>query len=209
MRGQSTLQRERRGLASEIKMREGVMTDQERKTGGGRRDAGMRMVEMMRDQDTVEGRRGQGSATYGIKEMKESLGVWKETTGKGILGALAGTEVGEEVVAVAGVALTEEAEAGEVAEEGLTEVEADVEVLTEEEEGEGEVGGAGVGVVVGEAALVRTGLAHPVASVTGHETGSASSVKHPNQRLVTMPTLHPSGRSVVVNLAQGTQRNPL
>ena len=209
MRGQSTLQRERRGLASEIKMREGVMTDQERKTGGGRRDAGMRMVEMMRDQDTVEGRRGQGSATYGIKEMKESLGVWKETTGKGILGALAGTEVGEEVVAVAGVALTEEAEAGEVAEEGLTEAEADVEVLTEEEEGEGEVGGAGVGVVVGEAALVRTGLAHPVASITGHETGSASSVKHPNQRLVTMPTLHPLGRTVVVNLAQGTQRNPL
>ena len=209
MRGQSTLQRERRGLASEIKMREGVMTDQEKKTGGGRRDAGMRMVEMMRDQDTVEGRRGQGSATYGIKEMKESLGVWKETTGKGILGALAGTEVGEEVVVVAGVALTEEAEEGEVAEEGLTEVEADVEVLTEEEEGEGEVGGAGVGVVVGEAALVRTGLAHPVASVTGHETGSASSVKHPNQRLVTMPTLHPSGRTAVVNLAQGTQRNPL
>jgi len=63
--------------------------------------------------------------------------------------------------------------------------------------------------VVGEAALVRTGLAHPVASITGHETGSASSVKHPNQRLVTMPTLHPSGRTVVVNLAQGTQRNPL
>ena len=116
------------------------------------------------------------------------------------------------MVAEAEVALTGEAGVAEevaVAEEGSTGVEVDVEVLTEEGGGEGEVGKVGAGVVVEEATLARTGLAHPVGSAIGHGTGSVSSVKHPSLRLVTMLTLHLLGKIVVVNLVPGTQRNPL
>ena len=165
----------------------------------------------------MEERRGQGSATSGIKEMKENLGVGTGT-GKGKLGASTGKGVGEEEASTeevdgeAGVALTEVAGVAEevaVEGEGSTGAEVDAEVLTGEEEGEGEVGEAGAGVEVEEATLARTGLALPVASVIGRGTGSASSVKHLNLRLVRMQTLHLWDKTMVVSLAQGTRRNLL
>jgi len=92
MRGQSTIQGERRGPVSETKMREGVMTEQDEKaadlkTGGGKRGLDMRMAGAMTGQDTMEGRRGLDSATQETNEMKGSLGV--ETEIVKVIGALA------------------------------------------------------------------------------------------------------------------------
>ena len=63
------------------------------------------------------------------------------------------------------------------------------------------------GVGAEEVILVRTGFAR-VASAIGLGTGSASSVKPLNLRLVKMPTLHHFGKTVF-NLVQGTKRNLL
>ena len=147
--------------------------------------------------------------------MKGSRGVGTEIVWE--IGALAGKGVGEEeealtkdMVAEVSTEAVGVAEVVEVVEEGLTEDEEDVEVLTGEEEDEEDVGEAEAGVEMEGATLVRTGPVHHVASAIGPGTGSASSVKHPNLRmLVRMPTLHHSGKTVVANLAQGIQRSPL
>ena len=144
--------------------------------------------------------------------MKGSLGVGTEIVWE--IGALAGKGVGEEEEALTkdmvAEVLKEEVGVAEVVEEGLIEDEEDVEVLTGEEEDEEDVGEAEAGVEMEGATLVRTGPVHHVASAIGPATGSASSVKHPNLRmLVRMPTLHHSGKTVVANLAQGIQRSPL
>ena len=144
--------------------------------------------------------------------MKGSRGVGTEIVWE--IGALAGKGVGEEEEALTkdmvAEVLKEEVGVAEVVEEGLIEDEEGVEVLTGEEEDEEDVGEAEVGVEMEVATLVRTGPVHHVASAIGPGTGSASSVKHPNLRmLVRMPTLHHSGKTVVANSAQGIQRSPL
>ena len=173
----------------------------------------MRMLGVMRGQGTTEGMRGQGSATLGTKEMKESHGV---ETGRGNgIGVLGGKEVGggvdlRDVVEVVlteveGVVLTEGEEVAEEVEEDLTEDEVAEEALIGG--GEAEVGVDEEGVGAEEVILVRTGFAR-VASAIGLGTGSASSVKPRNLRLVKMPTLHHFGKTVL-NLVQGTKRNLL
>ena len=183
------------------------------KMEGGKRGQDMRMLGVMRGQGTTEGMRGQGSATLGTKEMKESHGV---ETGRGNgIGVLGGKEVGggvdlRDVVEVVlteveGVGLTEEEEVAEEVEEDLTEDEVAEEALIGGGEAEVGVDEEGVGVV--EVILVRTGFAR-VASAIGLGTGSASNVKPRNLRLVKMPTLHQFGKTVF-NLVQGTKRNLL
>ena len=218
MRGQSIILKEWRSRASENRVRKERGTDQKGKLAdlkmeGGKRGQDMRMLGVMRGQGTTEGMRGQGSATLGTKEMKESHGV---ETGRGNgIGVLGGKEVGggvdlRDVVEVVlteveGVVLTEEEEVAEEVEEDLTEDEVAEEALIGGGEAEVGVDEEGVGVV--EVILVRTGFAR-VASAIGLGTGSASSVKPRNLRLVKMPTLHHSGKTVL-NLVQGTKRNLL
>ena len=218
MRGQSIILKEWRSQASENRVRKERGTDQKGKLAdlkmeGGKRGQDMRMLGVMRGQGTTEGMRGQGSATLGTKEMKESHGV---ETGRGNgIGVLGGKEVGggvdlRDVVEVVlteveGVVLTEGEEVAEEVEEDLTEDEVAEEALIGGGEAEGEVDEEGVGVV--EVILVRTGFAR-VASAIGLGTGSASSVKPRNLRLVKMPTLHHFGKTVF-NLVQGTKRNLL
>ena len=144
--------------------------------------------------------------------MKGNHGVVTEIVKE--IGVLAGKGMGEEGEALIGEVVaevpTEEVGVEEVAGEGLIGDEEDAEVLTGEEEDEEDVGEAEAGVEMEVATLVRTGPVHHVASAIGPATGSASSVKHPNLRmLVRMPTLHHSGKTVVANLAQGIQRSPL
>ena len=218
MRGQSIILKEWRSQASEKRVRKEKGTDQKGKLAdlkmeGGKRGQDMRMLGVMRGQGTTEGMRGQGSATLGTKEMKESHGV---ETGRGNgIGVLGGKEVGggvdlRDVVEVVlteveGVVLTEGEEVAEEVEEDLTEDEVAEEALIGGGEAEGGVDEEGVGVV--EVILVRTGFAR-VASAIGLGTGSASSVKPRNLRLVKMPTLHHFGKTVF-NLVQGTKRNLL
>ena len=218
MRGQSIILKEWRSRASENMVRKERGTDQKGKLAdlkmeGGKRGQDMRMLGVMRGQGTTEGMRGQGSATLGTKEMKESHGV---ETGRGNgIGVLGGKEVGggvdlRDVVEVVlteveGVVLTEGEEVAEEVEEDLTEDEVAEEALIGG--GEAEVGVDEEGVGAEEVILVRTGFAR-VASAIGLGTGSASSVKPRNLRLVKMPTLHHIGKTVF-NLVQGTKRNLL
>ena len=218
MRGQSIILKEWRSQASENRVRKERGTDQKGKLAdlkmeGGKRGQDMRMLGVMRGQGTTEGMRGQGSATLGTKEMKESHGV---ETGRGNgIGVLGGKEVGggvdlRDVVEVVlteveGVVLTEGEEVAEEVEEDLTEDEVAEEALIGGGEAEVGVDEEGVGVV--EVILVRTGFAR-VASAIGLGTGSASSVKPRNLRLVKMPTWHHFGKTVF-NLVQGTKRNLL
>ena len=218
MRGQSIILKEWRSQASEKRVRKERGTDQKGKLAdlkmeGGKRGQDMRMLGVMRGQGTTEGMRGQGSATLGTKEMKESHGV---ETGRGNgIGVLGGKEVGggvdlRDVVEVVlteveGVVLTEGEEVAEEVEEDLTEDEVAEEALIGGGEAEVGVDEEGVGVV--EVILVRTGFAR-VASAIGLGTGSASSVKPRNLRLVKMQTLHHFGKTVF-NLVQGTKRNLL